>query len=190
MSRAAEEALATVDGPVQPVEEPAGGRMEEESAAVVPPVDDEGGEAGTIEVPVSPEDTLRVMALAGVTVDLPSANPEVVLREVAYPWRELRFRIGYAEGIAMAHAWRRIPSARPLTHETWVAVMREMGVTVEAVRIIDVDNGVYFCEMVLAGGSGNFTIPCRPSDAIIIALRQEFSVPIMVAESVLTAGRR
>ncbi len=140
-------------------------------------------------MPVS-ADPLRVTALAAVTVDLPSANPEVVLREVDSPWRELRFRIGYPEGIAMAHAWRRIPSLRPLTHETWVAVMREIGVTVEVVRIVGVDNGVYFAEMEMAGGSRKFTVPCRPSDAITVALRQEFSVPIMVSESVFSAARR
>ncbi len=160
--------------------------IEEETSAP----DDIESPLGSAEVTPVPDDPSRVTALAAVTVDLPSAHPEVVLREVDSPWRELRFRIGYPEGIAMAHAWRRIPSLRPLTHETWVAVMREMGVTVEVVRIVGVDNGVYFAEMEMAGGSRRFTVPCRPSDAITVALRQEFSVPIMVSESVFAAARR
>ena len=46
------------------------------------------------------------MAVAAVEMDLPSANPEVVLHEAQDPWRELRIPVGLAEGTAIAYAFR------------------------------------------------------------------------------------
>ncbi len=56
------------------------------------------------------------MAVAGVEMELPSANPEVVLHEAQDPWRELRIPVGLAEGTAIAYAFRGIDTPRPLTH--------------------------------------------------------------------------
>ncbi|HUY86874.1 MAG TPA: bifunctional nuclease family protein [Acidimicrobiales bacterium] len=131
---------------------------------------------------------LRVMNLVGVNVELPSAYPEVVMREVGEPWRELRFPIGYAEGMAIALAWRRIPTVRPTTHEVWAETLRQLNATIEVIRITSFEGGIYYAEIVLSGASGSVTIQCRPSDAIAISLRQDFSVPILVAESILSVA--
>ena len=128
---------------------------------------------------------LKVVNLVGVSVELPSPHPVVVLREVESPWREIRMSIGYSEGIAITYAWRRLPSPRPLTHEVWVDILNQFNISLEVIRIKSVVGSVYFAEMVLVGGKKTFTVPCRPTDAITLALRQEYSVPILAAESVL-----
>jgi bifunctional DNase/RNase len=128
---------------------------------------------------------LRVVTMVRVAIELPSPHPEVVLREVASPYRELVIPIGLSDGVALSHGWRRIAPLRPLSHDVWAESLRRLGVTLEAVRIVDVEEGIFRAEMVLTSQAGSFALDCRPSDALNLAVRQDLSVPILVAESVL-----
>jgi hypothetical protein len=134
---------------------------------------------------LSPEEW-RIVAVAAVEMDLPSANPEIVLHEAQDPWRELRIPVGLAEGTAIAFAFRSIETPRPLTHELVTDILDGHDVSIAAVRITVRRGRVFFAEIDTTGPRGRRVLPCRPSDAIALALRQRLPTPILVAEWVFS----
>jgi bifunctional DNase/RNase len=172
--------------------EPPGDGGESLSSGGVAPGPVDGGDTTLAPTPLevldlSPE-VWRIVAVAGVEMELPSANPEVVLHEAQDPWRELRIPVGMAEGTAIAYAFRSIDTPRPLTHELVTEILDRHDVSVEAVRITVRRGQVFFAELDTMGPRGRRVLPCRPSDAIALALRQRLPTPILVAEWVFTGA--
>ncbi len=133
---------------------------------------------------------LKVVTFLGIHVDLPSPYPQVTLREVATPWRELRIEIGFPEAISISRAWKRIDSPRPLTHDLWAQMLRKLNIMVEVVRITDYNEGIFYSEIELQTRDGSLKMQCRPSDAFGLALRQDITVPILVADSIFDIAKR
>ncbi|HEX9767514.1 MAG TPA: bifunctional nuclease family protein, partial [Nitriliruptorales bacterium] len=73
---------------------------------------------------------------------------------------------------------------RPLTHDLFVAVMGETGITLDAVHVTDLRDGTFFAELHLSQGEHSWVVSSRPSDAIALASRLD-EVPIYGAENVL-----
>jgi hypothetical protein len=136
---------------------------------------------------LSPKDW-RIVAVAAVEMDLPNANPEVVLHEAQDPWRELRIPVGLAEGTAIAYAFRGMDTPRPLTHEMVTEILDRHDVTVAAVRITVRRGRQFFAEIDTMGPRGRCVVPCRPSDALALALRQRLPTPILVGEWVFSGA--
>ena len=127
----------------------------------------------------------RVMEVVGVTVELPDQFPLVTLVESEAPLRELTFRVGMAEGVALSHALRRLRSPRPLTHELLTTVLGRLGADVVAVRLTGRQGTVYQAELDLMSARGREVMACRPSDGITIAVRQPVQAPVLADERLL-----
>jgi uncharacterized protein len=136
----------------------------------------------TLDEPVVPPESWCIVAVAEVSLDLPDAYPAVVLHEAQHPWRELRIPVGLPDGTAIAYALRGIETPRPLTHTLVAEIFERHGVSVEAVRITVRRGQSFFAEIDTTGPNGRHVIPCRPSDAIALALRRRLPTPILVAE--------
>ena len=65
-------------------------------------------------------------------------------------------------------------------------VLQQFGV--EAARITVRRGQVFFAELDTMGPRGRRVLPCRPSDAIALALRQRLPTPILVGEWVFTGA--
>ena len=117
--------------------------------------------------------------VVGVRVETPSNQPIVLLREVEGD-RFLPIWIGAVEATAIAFAQQGVVPARPLTHDLMRDVVSALDHTLEAVRITDLTDGVFYAVLVFDGGA---EVSARPSDAIALALRT--GTPIFGAESVL-----
>jgi bifunctional DNase/RNase len=122
--------------------------------------------------------------MAGVSMDLPDAHPQVLLRESNAPYRELRIPVGLAEGTAIAYAWRGMDTPRPLTHELLTELLSAHQVSIEAVRILARRGQTFYAELQTMGPKGPASVQCRPSDAIALMLRQPMPTPLLVAEEV------
>jgi bifunctional DNase/RNase len=127
----------------------------------------------------------RVMDVEDVSMDLPSPYPTVTLVESEPPMRSLVFPIGITEGTALALALRRMESPRPLTHELFVQVLQRLRVDVIAVRLTGRNQGNYLAELDLMAPDGRQRMTCRPSDALVLALRMPVPAPILVDERLL-----
>jgi bifunctional DNase/RNase len=126
--------------------------------------------------------TWRLAVVAGVRMDLPGEHPEVLVHEAVSPWRELAIPVGMADGNAIAFAWRGLTTPRPLTHALFTDVLERHGVQLEAVRITARRGRSYFAELDTVGPRGRQVIPCRPSDALALVLRQRMPTPVLVAD--------
>jgi uncharacterized protein len=129
----------------------------------------------------------RLVTVAGVSLELPGVHPEVVLQEAEAPFRQLRIPVGFAEGTAIAYAWRAVPTPRPLTHHLLADLLERHGVEIAALRITAKEAGTFLAELETSGPRGSQTIACRPSDGIALVLRCKMPTPapILVAERLL-----
>jgi bifunctional DNase/RNase len=127
----------------------------------------------------------RVVDVLRVVVDLPDQYPLVTLQEAEAPLRELSFRIGMPEGVALAYALRRLETPRPLTHELLANVLWRLGADVVSVRLVGRQGPTYAAELELMAPRGREVLPCRPSDGIVLALRQPVPAPVLADERLL-----
>ena len=147
--------------------------------SVMPTADvDAPTETGTIR-------SFRVMHVEDVSIDLPSQYPSVTLVEAEPPMRALVFPVGLVEGAAMAQALRRMTSRRPMTHELFMDVLQRARIDVVSVRIIGREEGNLLAELDLMTPAGRETLDCRPSDALVLALRMPVPAPILLDERLL-----
>ena len=136
--------------------------------------------------PLPPQ--FRVMDVEDVILDLPSQYPTVTLVEAEPPMRSLVFPIGLTEGTALALALRKMDSPRPMTHELFMQVLQRVHIDVIAVRLVGRDAGNYLAELDLMAPNGRERVACRPSDALVLALRMPVAAPILVDERLLDHG--
>ena len=122
---------------------------------------------------------MREMDVVGVRVEMPSNQPIVLLREVTGE-RYLPIWIGAVEATAIAFAQQGVTPPRPLTHDLMRDVLAATGQTLTEVRIVDMQDGIFFAQLVFDGGA---EVGARPSDSIALALRT--GTRIVCAEAVL-----
>ena len=123
-----------------------------------------------------------VCTVTGLEVALPSQFPVVTLTAENGQRRSLAIPIGLTEGVALAQAMQGVPTPRPLTHELFAQALRAAGADLIAVRIVGRTAGTYLAELDLMGSRGRECLSCRPSDGVILALRQPVAAPILVDE--------
>lgn len=122
---------------------------------------------------------MNELSVVGVRVELPSNQPIVLLKEVTGD-RYLPIWIGAVEATAIAFQQQGVVTARPMTHDLLRDVLEALHVKLEAVHITDLRDGVFYAELVFAGG---VQVSARPSDAIALAMRA--GVTIYGEEAVL-----
>jgi bifunctional DNase/RNase len=131
------------------------------------------------------EPQFRVMDVMSVTVELPDQYPLVTLQEAEPPLRELSFRVGLPEGVALAYALRGVSTPRPLTHELFTTVLQRLRADLIAVRLVSRQGSTYGAEMDVMTAQGREVVLCRPSDGIVLAARQVVAAPILADERLL-----
>jgi bifunctional DNase/RNase len=85
-------------------------------------------------------------------------------------------------------AFYKMESPRPLTHELFARVLQQVRVDVIAVRVTGREQGNYLAELDLMASTGRERVPCRPSDALVLALRTPVPAPILVDERLLESS--
>ena len=136
-------------------------------------------------VPAADPRTFRILQVASVDVALPDQYPVVTLREVEEQGRELAFRVGMAEGVALRHALDGSEAPRPLTVDLFSETLERLGVEVLAVRLVGRRGAMYLAELDLAAPGGREVLACRPSDGIALALRRRLPAPVLADERLL-----
>ncbi|MFM1864720.1 MAG: hypothetical protein RL677_500 [Actinomycetota bacterium] len=111
------------------------------------------------------------MEVVGVRVEMPSNQPIVLLKEKASE-NYLPIWIGTAEATAIALAQQNIASPRPMTHDLLVELVGIFGGKISKVSINSLDEGVFKATLDFEDKS----IECRPSDAIVIALKLDLAI--------------
>ncbi|MBT0568216.1 bifunctional nuclease family protein [Williamsia sp. CHRR-6] len=119
------------------------------------------------------------MQVVGIRVEPPQGQPVLLLREVDGD-RYLPIWIGQSEAASIALKQRGVEPPRPLTHDLIVNLMAAFGQELLEVRIVDMQEGTFYAEMIFAD---DLRVSARPSDSIAVAIRA--GVPIIADEGVL-----
>ena len=126
---------------------------------------------------------LRLLKVTGLTYN--PLNPGIyglILKEVNGD-RRLPIIVGENEAHSIEYKLQEIITARPLTHDLMVNVMRALGLQLTRVVIKRLEGGVYAADLYLASGGRELVIDARSSDAIAIALRT--GSPIYTSDALL-----
>jgi uncharacterized protein len=79
--------------------------------------------------------------------------------------------IGLFEAISIHSALRHDTPPRPMTHDLFIDLVNACKVTLDAVMIDQIDEGVYFARLLIRQDIHEISLDCRPSDGIAIAIR-------------------
>jgi len=116
------------------------------------------------------------MEVVGVRIEMPSNQPIVLLKEVEGS-RFLPIWVGAHEATAIAFAQQDMNPKRPLTHDLMADVLAATGLTLVAVQITGLIEGVFYSELLLRSVQEAIEpISARPSDAIALALRTKTNI--------------
>ena len=122
------------------------------------------------------------MEVVGVRIEMPSNQPIVLLKEIDGS-RFLPIWVGAVEATAIAFAQQGLAAQRPLTHDLLANVLEVADLTMTAVHITELKDGVFFAEIQIRDSqSALLKVSARPSDAIAVALRTKSNI---LAESEL-----
>ena len=72
---------------------------------------------------------------------------------------------------------------RPMTHDTFMEVLKSFNITIEAVKIQYHDDQYYYADMILSDNNKVLTIDLMPSDGIALAVRA--GAPIYINQTLL-----
>lgn len=117
----------------------------------------------------------------------------LVLEEVVGK-RKLPIIIGSSEAQAIRVVMMGYKAPRPLTHDLFLTLTKEMGANLKKVLIYKVKDGVYYSYLFVEKEGRQFKIDSRTSDAIALALRCECPIyttsEIMESEQLQDMGAK
>ena len=116
------------------------------------------------------------MEVVGVRIEMPSNQPIVLLKEIEGT-RFLPIWVGAVEATAIAFAQQGMAAQRPLTHDLIANLLEVADLTMTAVHITELKDGIFYAEIQIRDSqSALLKVSARPSDAIAIALRTKSNI--------------
>ena len=111
-----------------------------------------------------------------------SKSYAVILKEIEGE-RCMPVIIGSFEAQSIALAIEEIDTPRPLTHDLICDFISAVDISLKAIKIYSLNEGVYFAKIIIISERmGEQIIDARPSDAIAVALRMH--TPMLVSKKV------
>jgi len=91
--------------------------------------------------------------------------------------------IGQLETQSILIGMGNVPMPRPLTHDLFLSLLKELQVELERIEVTSLKEGTFFAKLILSHNDDSLSIDARPSDAMGIAVRKK--CPIFIEESVV-----
>ena len=136
----------------------------------------------TIVVGGGPIASLVVLKPRNVATEEPGDDAEGSTSNTTF--QPLPIRLGVTEAATIGMGVDNSMATRPMTHDLFLTVIRDLGASVQSAAITGVQGTTFYASLNLALGDGQrLAIDARPSDAIALALRAK--APIFVEEDVL-----
>ena len=127
------------------------------------------------------------MKVKNLAFDLSKSGAMVFLEEMNGK-RVLPIWIGIFEANAIALELRKISTARPMTHDLILNIIKGLEAETTKIVVTELKDNTFYATIHINTKGGEVIIDSRPSDAIAVALR--VGTPIYVVEEVINqAGR-
>ncbi|MCK5154027.1 MAG: bifunctional nuclease family protein [Spirochaetales bacterium] len=91
--------------------------------------------------------------------------------------------MGQLEAQSILIGMGKVPMPRPLTHDLFINVFKQLKTTISRIEINSLKNGTFFAKLILKKGREELNIDCRPSDALGLAVRKK--CPIFIDEAIV-----
>jgi len=94
--------------------------------------------------------------------------------------------IGQLETQSILIGFGDVTIPRPLTHDLMISLIKHLGAELLRIEITDLKEGTFYARLVLQStlmNESEFTLDCRPSDALALAVR--FKCPVYISEQVV-----
>ncbi|MBF0104497.1 MAG: bifunctional nuclease family protein [Deltaproteobacteria bacterium] len=127
------------------------------------------------------------MFVSGLTID-PFTNMPIVIMKDESGRVALPIWIGLIEASSIATEIEKIELSRPMTHDLIKKIFEELNAVVKRVEINDLKDNTFFATIYVVGQNKEFSIDCRPSDGIAVALRTKSD--IFVSQKVIDKSRK
>lgn len=94
--------------------------------------------------------------------------------------------IGQLETQSILIGFGDVTIPRPLTHDLMISLIKHLGAELLRIEITDLKEGTFYARLVLQSAlidESEFTLDCRPSDALALAVR--LKCPVYISEQVV-----
>ena len=91
--------------------------------------------------------------------------------------------MGQLEAQSILIGMGNVPMPRPLTHDLFISIFKQLKTTILRVELNSLKNGTFFAKLILKKGRDDLIIDCRPSDALGLAVRKK--CPIFIDEAIV-----
>ena len=125
---------------------------------------------------------MQEMVIYGVSFDMVGKQPIVLLKTVSGN-KFLPIWIGHAEAAAILMKLQETSTPRPMTHDLFTDVMRELNTHVARITVTELRDNTFYARITLSSDASEIDVDSRPSDAIALAVRA--NAPIFAADQVI-----
>ncbi|MFA5793530.1 MAG: bifunctional nuclease family protein [Candidatus Brocadiia bacterium] len=122
------------------------------------------------------------MELSKIVINEASEEQIIILKE-KQGTRIFPIVIGIYEAAALDRQVRNVKTARPLTHDLIISILKGLEISVKRVVINDLQNNTFYARLLVQNNGREVEIDSRPSDAIVLA--SHLNCPIFVEEKIL-----
>ncbi len=123
------------------------------------------------------------LKIAGLSYSQTRQGAYALILEEKNGGRRLPVIIGTTEAQSIAIYLEELKPFRPLTHDLFVSMANSFHIEIIEVNIINLEEGIFYSEIICKREHAKIRIDSRTSDAIALAIR--FKAPIFVKESIM-----
>jgi len=103
---------------------------------------------------------------------------------------ELSMVVDRSQAISIESGINRIIGQRPNTHDLIKDMLKNLNANILMIKITEMKEGTYYSRIILRKGNLILSLDSRPSDALAIAARTEYEVPVYVKDTLLKTGMK
>lgn len=120
-------------------------------------------------------DYSEFIEIENINIKFTNSSAAIILENNCY---ELKFYTTREQAQNIEIALKNIRTERPLTHDLIIHIFEEFNLNIKELRIIKLENGIYYANLVFDNLFWYSNLDLRPSDGVAIALRAK--IPIFV----------
>lgn len=94
--------------------------------------------------------------------------------------------VGFWEALSIASALKKEMLPRPITHDLILEIFDTYSIEVKGLQIDNLEDGIFYSNLILSTANGERRVDCRPSDGIAIITR--IGAGIQIADSVIDSA--
>lgn len=104
---------------------------------------------------------------------------------------ELSVVIDRSQAVSIENGINGVIGQRPSTHDLIKDMLKSLDAKILMIKITEMKDGTYYSRIILRKGNLVLSLDSRPSDALAIAARTEYEVPVYVNDNLLrTVGTK